>query len=127
MKACKNGHTSGRYKSGACRECSHERNRAWKRRNAEHKRAYARAYFHSLSDAKKREYLGLPEPSRPRPEACENCGRVATAARKLALDHCHATGKFRGWLCTKCNTGIGSLGDSIDGLKKALNYLGRAT
>jgi hypothetical protein len=41
----------------------------------------------------------------------------------LNLDHCHDTKMFRGWLCRSCNTGIGSLGDDIGGLEKALVYL----
>jgi hypothetical protein len=44
----------------------------------------------------------------------------------LHLDHCHVTGSFRGWLCGKCNTGLGMLGDNIAGLKAAIAYLERA-
>lgn len=39
------------------------------------------------------------------------------------LDHCHATGKVRGVLCHKCNTAIGSLGDSEQNLMRAILYL----
>ena len=49
-----------------------------------------------------------------------------TEQRRLGmwyLDHCHDTGKFRGWLCHHCNTGLGALGDSIERVKNALNYL----
>ena len=35
------------------------------------------------------------------------------------------TGKFRGWLCHKCNTGIGMLGDSLGAVSKAVEYLKR--
>ena len=41
----------------------------------------------------------------------------------LAVDHDHDTGLIRGLLCHLCNTGIGKLGDNIEGLMKALNYL----
>lgn len=41
----------------------------------------------------------------------------------MNLDHCHATGKFRGWLCRTCNLGIGQLNDNIEGLIRALAYL----
>jgi hypothetical protein len=66
------------------------------------------------------------------PSVCECCGGVATGKRnihgiaQLHLDHDHETGDFRGWLCTKCNTGIGLLGDSVKGLERAVNYLVKA-
>jgi hypothetical protein len=50
---------------------------------------------------------------------CECCGKV----KKLALDHEHTNYEFRGWLCSKCNVGMGNLGDTIDGLQKAIDYL----
>jgi len=41
------------------------------------------------------------------------------------LDHCHETGEFRGWLCKQCNTGLGNLGDNLESLKRAVNYLSK--
>lgn len=43
--------------------------------------------------------------------------------RNFAVDHCHATGKIRGLLCSACNVGIGNLQDSVDLLEKAIKYL----
>lgn len=54
-------------------------------------------------------------------EGCQIC--KATAAKKYHLDHCHTTGKFRGLLCSKCNNGLGMLGDNSSTLIKALDYL----
>ena len=54
-----------------------------------------------------------------KPESCECCG----AEGLLHLDHCHEGLFFRGWLCGKCNFGIGSLGDNVSGLERALRYL----
>lgn len=52
---------------------------------------------------------------------CHICGRHV----RLAIDHDHDTGAVRGVLCHACNTGIGKLGDSIEGLERALEYLKR--
>ena len=43
--------------------------------------------------------------------------------RQLAIDHCHETGRIRGLLCTKCNTGIGLFQDSWLLLDNAQEYL----
>ena len=50
---------------------------------------------------------------------CEVCGTT----ENLCYDHCHNSMKFRGVLCKKCNIGIGALGDTLDGVTKAMNYL----
>ena len=44
-------------------------------------------------------------------------------AGTLSIDHCHTTGKVRGLLCSKCNTAIGYFDDSINTLKRAIDYL----
>ncbi len=88
--------------------------RAWYARNRESQR--------ERSHIKNRKKYGLPEPTRPRPEHCECCGKL-NAKRVLALDHCHVSGAFRGWLCDACNLGLGKLGDTIESLQKALDYL----
>ena len=69
-----------------------------------------------------RKYKGLPEATRPTPSGCECCGRT-DSKYALALDHCHDTGVFRGWLCNKCNSAIGMLGDNVEGLQRAIAYL----
>lgn len=43
--------------------------------------------------------------------------------RKPHIDHDHRTGKVRGVLCVACNTGLGSLGDTVDRLRRAYEYL----
>jgi hypothetical protein len=55
-----------------------------------------------------------------KPDLCECCKKKPI---KWCLDHDHATDKFRGWICERCNTGLGKLGDNVDGLVNALNYL----
>ncbi len=85
----------------------------WKARNKDKVRAY------------RRKVDGLPLPTRTETSWCESCGRSLESAPYL--DHCHLTGKFRGWLCNTCNRGIGLLGDDVASLEKALAYLKRAS
>lgn len=39
------------------------------------------------------------------------------------IDHCHKTNKVRGVLCSGCNTSLGKLGDTVESLQKAVDYL----
>ena len=39
------------------------------------------------------------------------------------LDHCHDTNTFRGWVCHKCNTGLGGFRDDLTILKNAVKYM----
>lgn len=51
---------------------------------------------------------------------CALCGR---GDRRLELDHDHESGRFRGWLCSPCNRGLGLLGDDLSGVERARMYL----
>lgn len=39
------------------------------------------------------------------------------------VDHCHKTGKVRGLLCSRCNSGLGIFQDNPNTLASALRYL----
>ena len=41
----------------------------------------------------------------------------------MVRDHCHKTNTPRGYLCNECNTGLGKLGDDLEGVEKAREYL----
>lgn len=43
--------------------------------------------------------------------------------KRLAVDHCHKTGKVRGLLCQDCNVGLGAFKDNTELIKRAIDYL----
>lgn len=110
------GHTT-RTARGECVACLRLAKKRLYYKDSEKTRAYHREWC--------RQKAGLPAPARPDPGVCELCGGKNKTGRKLALDHDHVSGAFRGWLCHRCNVGVGMLGDNIAGLEKALAYLNK--
>ena len=61
--------------------------------------------------------------------SCPICGTTKDKGlpnprhRGWVIDHCHTTEKFRAWLCSNCNTGIGLLKDNPKLVRKAAEYL----
>lgn len=54
---------------------------------------------------------------------CDLCGaKEKDLGKRLALDHNHITGAFRGWLCDNCNRSLRTIEVSPTAI---LNYLGR--
>lgn len=51
------------------------------------------------------------------------CGICETTERKLVVDHDHLTKLVRGLICNKCNRALACLGDSREGLLRAIAYL----
>ncbi len=119
-RVCKRGHVAEHRIGGSCKVCEavtakerHEKDK--------HKQRIYRYRHQRLSPDKH------PVPTRPEPPRCECCGDAPSGRyTSLCLDHCHETGKFRGYLCFKCNTAIGKLGDDFEGVLNALSYLARA-
>ena len=50
---------------------------------------------------------------------CLICG----SKQRIHIDHCHKTNKFRGLLCSKCNTGIGMFDEDTKKMLKAIEYI----
>ena len=65
------------------------------------------------------EYDDLLEQQRNRCAICYRFGH----ARSLVIDQCHGSGRVCGLLCHSCNTGLGKLGDNLQGLLRAVEYL----
>ncbi|HEX8812875.1 MAG TPA: endonuclease domain-containing protein [Terracidiphilus sp.] len=57
---------------------------------------------------------------RPKPRCCELCSEPS---RRIVFDHCHSQGKFRGWLCDRCNQVLGFVKDDPDLLRRMADYL----
>lgn len=85
-----------------CRECMSERSRA---------RHLAAKYGLSASDVA--ELLAQQN------GICIICLRAPAAH----IDHDHATGEVRGMLCFPCNAALGQLGDDVDRVRRAADYL----
>jgi len=66
-----------------------------------------------------REHREARKNATSKPDNCDNCHK----SKKLELDHLHGTAIFRGWLCRDCNTGVGLLGDTLEGVLRAAIYL----
>lgn len=56
---------------------------------------------------------------------CKMCKRTPEEAgdTRLCVDHCHATGKVRGLLCSPCNKLLGNAQDKIEILQAGIDYL----
>ena len=59
----------------------------------------------------------------PQGTKCALCGKDEKQGDTLVFDHCHKTSTFRGYLHNSCNRSVGVLGDNVEGLIAALNYL----
>jgi len=58
------------------------------------------------------------------PFLCPICNKTTiTKLSKIVLDHCHKTGRPRGYICESCNTGIGRFDDNPTLIKRALEWV----
>ena len=95
----------GKYFRSNCNPCENERIRE---HQLENKYGISLKEYNTLLDAQD--------------GVCAICFGVEKN-KKLSVDHNHDTGEVRGLLCHKCNSGIGLLGDKVDALQRAIDYL----
>lgn len=57
---------------------------------------------------------------------CDLCGKSSGRLTKgLCLDHCHVTGKFRGFLCSRCNACVATVAEKDPGFPERISqYFG---
>ncbi len=113
-----------------CKECSNKKNKIYYEKNrnkilnkareygkTEQRKKYCRDFAKEKLKQKRER-----EADRPRSITCECCGELPTKIG-VVWDHCHDTGKFRGWLCNRCNRVLGMCKDSEKVFKKMIEYL----
>jgi hypothetical protein len=90
----------------------------WYSRNPEKKLTYYLKYHYGIT---LEDYRTLEKVQNNR---CAICHRASPGGRYRywCVDHDHVTGTVRGLLCLRCNAGIAALGDTAEGVKRAVTY-----
>ena len=98
-----------------------EKQRAWRKANKEKMSAY---YRRDLLEKKFSMTLDdYDKMMHEQNSVCAICSKSCVSGRRLAVDHCHATGLIRGLLCANCNRALGLFKDMPERLIKAAAYL----
>lgn len=128
------------YDCSICRRIKnkeyHMKNPGLKKKNNDSRKEYRKEYYSRpetkrkhKSDYLKRKYgITIEEFDKMyemQKGLCKICVQPERTVRNrtLAVDHCHKTGIIRGLLCSHCNRALGLLGDDVNLLKIAYNYL----
>jgi len=124
-KKCLKARHDIRYKDPVKRQRIRDAGARWRERNpdADADKRLRRVYGITLA-----EYVEL---FKAQGGVCAICKEGETTKRmkkgegreRLAVDHCHDTGRIRGLLCFKCNTAIGALGDTEQSAQRVVDYL----
>lgn len=135
-KPCHKGHISERLtNSGNCITCKQIKERARYKSNPEKFRVAKNHWYSQTSDARKQtqwEYslkkYGIDvtiynQMLKDQQGVCFICKSEDTRGHRLAVDHCHKTGKVRSLLCGSCNITLGLIKENPDTLNKMINYL----
>lgn len=109
--------------NGWCRPCVNAKSMEWYRNNRERARKNHREWTlrtsYGIGEAEFQERL------QAQGGKCALCSLAfaQVGTRNLCVDHDHVTGEVRGLLCRLCNRSIAQLGDSAEGLRRALAYM----
>jgi hypothetical protein len=107
-----------------CRACSTKRKVKWEKENDE---AHFNHYLKARFGINRSQYYDMLESQNG---TCAICNKPETRKHhksgriiRLAVDHCHITGKIRGLLCAAHNKALGTFKDDVSILENAINYL----
>ena len=108
-----------------CRDCGVllDESNSYRVHGATTFRSRCRACYTLDASARRRRANGtLPR------DVCDICGEPETVTRRgrvrqITRDHDHATGEWRGLLCSACNVGLGAFRDRPHLLARAIEYL----
>jgi hypothetical protein len=106
-------------------------------KSPEHQRAYNKAYFADPANKEAQrnktlqrkfgitsaQYDAMLAKQDFKCAICHSDNPAAPRGGRFAVDHCHATGRVRGLLCSNCNTGLGRFKDNTQFLRSAIEYL----
>jgi hypothetical protein len=135
-KKCKHGHLCEKTINGGCIECGKIRDSSpeTKKKRKDRASKWNKDFIEKRRERERsiiRFRKNSIKPTTPYPEnsICDSCGFPETIIdkrygkiKRLAVDHCHETNKFRGWLCQGCNTALGQLKDDSKRIESLLNY-----
>lgn len=99
-------------RKGTCVRCHKQWRRDREKYNPKHNSALYRNWGITPED-----YLRMCEDQEWRCVICKD------VPKKLVGDHCHTTGKFRGLICSHCNSGLGFFKDDPSRMQAAIEYL----
>lgn len=115
-----------------CKRCLNEKTKEWNRKHPgvldARRDRFERALYASKRMALKFGHqpcvATVSEIKKAFTGKCHICDRPEVeCTKRLHLEHCHLTGKFRGWTCARCNMILGYVGDSSKLLESFIKYL----
>ena len=107
-----------------CSKCNIEKPLSEFRKDSQGRNGKINIYYRpECKDCEKKlreQYNKAKKNATSKPDRCACCKKITD---DLVIDHDHETGKFRGWLCRRCNIALGKFNDDIPTLKNAIKYL----
>lgn len=115
---------------GECKACHAERaKKTYEGRKEEHLLVAYRCTLRKAYGLTEQDYHDMFDKQKGKCLVCEkglSNKFKKTPGENVHVDHCHDTGKVRGLLCHKCNSGLGLFHDNPEFLEAAAEYIRNA-